>query len=120
MRWGASDKAAGHADTVAATDACLAGLAGITGITGETGLTGGAGIAGGAGGDEVEAEGLVIEGGCAFFLLDVAVVCCDLAEEITGGDGLAGLEDVVGNVTEGIVVNACRRHPLHLGLCLVW
>ena len=94
--------------------------AGITGGTGDTGIAGVTraavaaledggwlDLAGGGDGDEVEAEGLVEEGGGAVVLLEVAVAGGDLVVEVVLGEGVAGLEDVVDDVAEGVVVDAC-------------
>ena len=48
---------------------------------------------------------LVEEGCVAGVALELAVLGPDLGEEVTGGDVLAGLDDVVDDVAEGVVVD---------------
>ena len=95
------DKAAAHTNAVATIAAvtCLAATLVAVTCLGD--------LAGGGDGDEVEAEGLVEEGGGAVVLLEVAVAGGDLVVEVVLGEGLAGLEDVVDDVAEGVVVDSC-------------
>ena len=63
-------------------------------------------IAGGDGVEEMEAQDLVEEGGVAGVALELAVTCLDLGDEVGSGDVVAGLEDVVDDGAQRVVVDA--------------
>ncbi len=62
---------------------------------------------------------MVVEGGGAFLLAEMAVASGNLVEEFNRGDGLARLDDVGGDFAEGVIVNYRGGAILVVARCLM-